>query len=228
MFNSVGVHRHAETKTGSRVVVKTKHTDQVANVLLQTQIPDQLFAEIPSETHHQWTGGLAQGSEIPQPSKKGKLVVHRVHIQAPSQLSEEAAPRIHSPLYQSVAAVQLQSHTGASGVSPAHEHLSVPTRQPAAGANHPRPEGGEESPTSVCRTAVQPSAAASPRPPVLSSGEIHSKAQSMARGRLEKAKRHLQGRIQQAIGLFGSGEMSVPQVKRKQVEFCFMLSHRAV
>lgn len=233
MFSSVGVPRHADTKTGSRVVVRTKHTDQVANVLLQTQIPDQLLAEIPSETRHQWTGGLAQGSAIQQPGKKDELAVHHVHMQAPSQLSEEAAPRIHAPLHQSVATVQLQSHTRALGVTPAHEHLSVPKQQSAAGANDPRPEGGEEnSHTSVARTAVQPNssqrAAASPRPPVLSSGEIHSKAQSMARGRLEKAKRHLQGRIQQAISLFGSGEISVPQVKRKQVVFCFIQFDRTV
>lgn len=234
MFNSVGV----ETKTGSRVVVRTKHTDQVANVLLQTQIPDQLLAEIPPETHHQWTGGLAQGSETQQPGKKDKLAVHHVHIQTPSQLSEEAAPRSHAPLHQSVATIQLQSHTPALGVTPALEHLSAPKQQSAAGANDPHPEGGEEnscvsqSHTSTARTAVQPnssqSAAASPRPPVLSSGEIHSKAQSMARGRLEKAKRHLQGRIQQAISLFGSGEISGPQVKRKQVVFRFIQFDRTV
>lgn len=214
-------------------MVTTKHTDQVASVLLQTQIPDQLLAEIPSETHHQWTGGLAQGSAVPQPSKKDELAIHHVHIQAPSQLSEAAAPRIHSPLHQSVATIQLQSHARSAGVTPAHEHLSVQKQQSANVSKDPHPEGVEESHTSVARTAAKPnsspSAAASPRPPVLSSGEIHSKAQSMARGRLEKAKGHLRGRIQQAISLFGSGEISLPQVKRMQVLFRFVQfdSHRA-
>lgn len=231
-LKSVGFPQHVETKTGSRVVVTTKHTDQVASVL-QTEIPDQLLAEIPSETHQQRTGGLAQGSAGPQPSKRDELAVHHVHIQAPSELSEAAAPRIHSPLHQSVATIQLWSHARAAGVTPAHEHLSVLKQQSADVSKDLLPEGGEESHTSIARTTAQPnsspSAAASPRPPVLSSGEIHSKAQSMARGRLEKAKGHLLGRIQQAISLFGSGEISVPQVKRKQVLFHFVQfnSHRA-
>ncbi|XP_073348539.1 nesprin-1-like [Pagrus major] len=46
--------------------------------------------------------------------------------------------------------------------------------------------------------------------------EVHSKAQSMARSRLEKARFRLQGRIQQAIKLFGGKEISESQAKRKQ------------
>lgn len=49
--------------------------------------------------------------------------------------------------------------------------------------------------------------------------EVHSKAQSMARSRLEKARFRLQGRIQQAIKLFGGKEISESQAKRKQVQF---------
>lgn len=123
--------------------------------------------------------------------------------------------------------IQLQSHTHAIGVTPARKHLSVSEQQSVSGANDPHREGEEnsclsQSHVSVARRGVQPNSAASLRPPVLSRGEIHSRAQSMARSRLEKAKRHLQGRIQQAIILFGSEEISVPQVKRKQVAFCLM------
>lgn len=198
MLNSVGIHRPVESQTGSRVVVRTKHTDRVANVLLQTQIPNQSLAEISSDTHHL----IPQYSDVQQTSNLDELDIHHVHIQTPSQLSEEAAPHIDSPLHQSVQMIQLQCHTRALGVTPARAHSSVPEQR------------------------VQPnssqSATASPRPLALSSGEIHSKAQSMARSRLEKAKRHLQARIQQAISLFGSDEISGPQVKRKQVMFCLM------
>lgn len=199
MLNSVGIPQPVQTETGSRVVVRTKHTDQVTNVLLQAQIPNQFLAETPSGTR---TGGLPQSSDTQRPSNRDELVMRPVHTQTPSQLSDEAAPRTHSPPHQSVQTLQLQCHTHALGVTPAHERLSAPEQQ------------------------VQPnssqSAAASLRPPALSSSEIHSKAESMARSRLEKARRHLLGRIQQAIGLFGSEEISAPQVKRKQVVFCFM------
>ncbi|KAM6915050.1 nesprin-2-like [Xenentodon cancila] len=56
----------------------------------------------------------------------------------------------------------------------------------------------------------------SAQPPVLIHGEVHSRAQSMARSRLEKARLRLQGRIQQAIKLFGGKEFSESQVKKKQ------------
>lgn len=225
MLNSVGIPRAVETKTGSRVVVRTKHTDQVANVVLQTHIPNRFLAEISSSTHHQRSGDLPQSSDTQQPSNQDELDIHHVHI------TEVAAPHIHSPLHQSVQMIQLQSHTHALGVTPAHEHLSVPEQRSAAGANDSHPEGEQnscvsQSHVSAARGGAQPNssqrATASPRPPALSSDEIHSKAQSMARSRMEKAKRQLQGRIQQAISLFGSQEISVPQVKIKQVVFCFM------
>ncbi|KAK5903259.1 hypothetical protein CgunFtcFv8_007055 [Champsocephalus gunnari] len=56
----------------------------------------------------------------------------------------------------------------------------------------------------------------SPQPLVMVRSEVHSKAQSMARSRLEKARSRLQGRIQQAIRLFGGREVSVSQAKKKQ------------
>lgn len=48
--------------------------------------------------------------------------------------------------------------------------------------------------------------------------EVHSKAQSMARSRLEKTRLRLQGRIQQAVRLFGGKDISGSQAKKKQVQ----------
>lgn len=59
----------------------------------------------------------------------------------------------------------------------------------------------------------------SPQPPVMVRSEVHSKAQSMARSRLEKAKFRLQEHIQRAITLFSDKEISGRQAKRKQVMF---------
>ncbi|XP_062267756.1 nesprin-1 isoform X1 [Platichthys flesus] len=56
----------------------------------------------------------------------------------------------------------------------------------------------------------------SPQPPVMVLSEVHSKARSMARSRVEKARVHLQGRIQKAIKLFGGKEISESQAKKKQ------------
>lgn len=196
MLNSVGNPRPVESKTGSRVVAKTKHTDRVANVLLQTQPPNQFLVDVSLGAHHL----TPPPSDTQQTSNQDNLDIHHVHIH--TRLSEEAASHIHSPLHQSVQMVELQSHNQALGVTPACGDSSVPEQR------------------------VQPSSSqradASMRRPALSSGEIHSKAQSMARSRLEKAKHLLQERIQEAISLFGSCEISGPQVKRKQVVFCLM------
>uniref|UniRef100_A0AAQ6IQR6 KASH domain-containing protein n=1 Tax=Anabas testudineus TaxID=64144 RepID=A0AAQ6IQR6_ANATE len=55
-----------------------------------------------------------------------------------------------------------------------------------------------------------------PQPLIMVRSEVHSKARSMARSRLEKARCRLQGRIQQAIELFGGKEISESQAKKKQ------------
>nr|XP_020459524.1 nesprin-1-like [Monopterus albus] len=56
----------------------------------------------------------------------------------------------------------------------------------------------------------------SPLPPAVVHSEVHSKAQSMAKSRLERVRFRLQGRIQQAIRLFGGKEISESQAKKKQ------------
>lgn len=235
MFNSIGFQRHVEkahqatgqTKAGLCVVARTKHTDQVANVVLQ------------KEMHQQKTGGLLHSAENQE--TKDQLVVHHVNIQTLPQPSEEPEHYIHSPLDQSLEKVEpmiqpesfSKSHTQALSLSP-NEPLSAP-KQHTVGAKDPKSPHPEEkdgsstlqTQTLNARIRVQPNTSqnvkSSPHPPVMSSSEIHSRAQSMARSRLEKARFHLQGRIQQAIKLFGGKEISVSNAKRKQVQFGYAI-----
>lgn len=236
MFNSIGFQRHVEkarqttgqTKAGLCVVATTKHTDQVANVVLQ------------KEMHQQKTGGLLHSPQNQE--TKDQPVVHRVNIQTLPQLLEEPEHYIHSPLDQSLEKVEpmiqselfSKSHTQASSLGPNDEPLSAP-EQRAVGAKdpkspHPEEKGGSSTAQTHApnpRIRAQPSTSqnveSSPHPPVMSRSEIHSRAQSMARSRLEKARFHLQGRIQQAIKLFGGKEISVSNGKRKQVQFGYAI-----
>ncbi|XP_046877069.1 nesprin-2-like isoform X4 [Hypomesus transpacificus] len=73
----------------------------------------------------------------------------------------------------------------------------------------------ETPPEQTPKVRVRSSQAA-PHPPVMISSEVHSKAQAMAKSRLEKAKFVLQEHIQQAIILFSDREISEWQAKRKQ------------
>lgn len=237
MFNSIGFQRHVETahqatgqaKAGLCVVARTKHTDQVANVVLQ------------KELHQQNTGGLLNSPE--NEHTKDELVVHHVNIQTLPQFLEEPEHYIHSPLDQSVEEVEpmiqpesfSKSHTQALSLSPNDEHLSALKQHAVLHTKDPKspyPEEKEGSSTSQTQTPkprirVQPNTLqnvkSSPHPPVMSSSEIRSRAQSMARGRVEKARFHLQGRIQQAIKLFGGKEISVSNAKRKQVQFGYAI-----
>lgn len=236
MFNSIGLQRHVETahqatgqtRAGLCVVARSKHTDQVANVVLE------------KELHQQKTGGLLHSPENQQ--TKDELVVHHVNIQTLPQLLDEPGHYIHSPLDQSLEKVELmiqpvsfsKSHTQALSLSPNDEPLSA-LKHRAVGAKDPKsphPEEKEGSSTSQTQTPrlrirVQPNTSQNvkspPHPPVMSSSEIHSRARSMARSRLEKTRFHLQGRIQQAIKLFGGKEISVSNAKRKQVQFGYAM-----
>lgn len=235
MFNSSGFQRHVEkanqatgqTKAGLCVVARTKHTDQVANVVLQ------------KEMHQQKTGGLLHSPENQE--TKDQLVVHRVNIQTLPQLSDEPEHYIHSPLDQSLEKVEpmiqpelfSKSHTQALSLSPNDEPLSAQKQHTvrAKAPKSPHPEEKEGSSTSQTHTPnlrirgqpnPSPNVKSSPHPPVISSSEIHSRAESMAKSRLEKARFQLQGRIQQAIKLFGGKEISVSNGKRKQVQFGYL------
>ncbi|XP_054910388.1 nesprin-2-like [Poeciliopsis prolifica] len=86
--------------------------------------------------------------------------------------------------------------------------LQSQTENPAAGSTEIK-----------SRTASQPNTTQEPtrtQPPLMSHSEVHCKAQSMARSRLEKARLRLQGRIQQAMKLFSGRETTESQIKKKQ------------
>ncbi|XP_014914037.1 nesprin-2-like isoform X5 [Poecilia latipinna] len=86
--------------------------------------------------------------------------------------------------------------------------LQSQTESPAAGSTEIK-----------SRTASQPNTQQGPthtQPPLMIHSEVHCKAQSMARSRLEKARLRLQGRIQQAMKLFSGREMTESQTKKKQ------------
>ncbi|KAL7388816.1 hypothetical protein ABVT39_021245 [Epinephelus coioides] len=220
MFSSLGFRQHVETahqtqrqlEAGLLVVVRTKHVDQVGNVMLQAQDPNQASRRM-----------LQQDARAPQGWPKNKhvntqgeaaivkIVKPRVGIQTlPLPIRES---RIQSPLAQTVKAAE-------------SEPMMQPPPFSKSNAQAPRPSQNDQLQTSPSQTRIsisrikgQPNTQSDktpPQPPVMVRSEVHSKAQSMARSRLEKARFRLQGRIQQAIKLFGGKEISASQAKRKQ------------
>lgn len=210
MFSSLGFRRHDEkahqTQAGLFVVARTKHVNQIGNVMLQTQDPNQVSPEFPSQEPQQRTRCL-QGwptNKYMSTQDEPSIVIPHVKIQMLPQPLREPVPHIHSPLAQIVKEAEA-------------EHVTSPVPE----------EKQSSSPLQSLilksRIRGQPntlqSNKTSPQPPVMVRSEVHSKAQSMARSRLEKARFRLQGRIQQAIKLFGGKEISESQAKRKQVQF---------
>ncbi|XP_078030046.1 nesprin-2a isoform X4 [Epinephelus lanceolatus] len=220
MFSNLGFRQHVETahqtqrqlEAGLLVVVRTKHVDQVGNVMLQAQDSNQASHRM-----------LQQDARAPQGWPKNKhvntqgeativkIVKPRVGIQTlPLPIRES---RIQSPLAQTVKAAE-------------SEPMMQPPPFSKSNAQAPRPSQNDQLQTppsqtriSISRIKGQPNTQSDktpPQPPVMVRSEVHSKAQSMARSRLEKARFRLQGRIQQAIKLFGGKEISASQAKRKQ------------
>lgn len=248
MFSSLGFRQHVETahqtqrqtEAGLFVVARTKHVDHVGNVILQTQDPNQVSPESPSERSQQRTRGLQHWPKNQHMSTKDEPTVVILHdqIQTLPLLLEEPEPSRHSPLDQSVKEAETmtqpqpiyKSYARASVLCPNYQLPTALTQAPFGPKcpKSPVPEEKESSSASHAhisksRIRRQPntlqSIKTSPQPPVMVRSEVHSKAQSMARSRLEKARFRLQGRIQQAIKLFGGKEISESQAKRKQVQF---------
>ncbi|XP_054474146.1 nesprin-2-like [Anoplopoma fimbria] len=251
MFRSLGILQHFktahQTQEGSFVVAKTKHVDQIGNVML-TQDPNLVSPEISSETSQQRIRALHGWPKNQQVNTQHEstIVNPHVEIQMLPRPMREPIPLVHSPLDQTVKEaepdpmIQLQSlskcHAQALSGIPYNQLLPALIQTPvrpkcqkspvlSKHVTSPVPEEEESSSPSQTRMSKsrirgQPntvqSAKTSPQPPVMVRSEVHSKAQSMARSRLEKARFHLQGRIQQAIKLFGGKEISESQAKRKQ------------
>ncbi|XP_031717653.1 nesprin-2a isoform X2 [Anarrhichthys ocellatus] len=252
MFSSLGFLQHVkkahqtqrQPEAGLFVVAKTKHVDQIGNVML-TQDPNLVSREISPQQRtralHAWPKKQHLNTQ-----DESTIANPRVEIQMLARPLREPIPHIHSPLAQTVKEaepepmIQPQSlskcHAQASSRSQYDQLLPAFIQTPAGPkcqkspvlskhVTSPVPEE-EESPApsqtriSISRIRGQPntvqSAKTSPQPPVMVRSEVHSKAQSMARSRLEKARFRLQGRIQQAIKLFGGKEISESQAKRKQ------------
>lgn len=247
MFSSLGFRQHVETarhpqrqtEAGLFVVARTKHVDEI--VTLQSQHPNQISPESLSERGELRQSGLQLWCKKQHTStKETKTAATQDQIPTVPQLSEDTELCI-PPLDQSVSEaepmIQPFNKTDArtSGLGPNNQLPAALTqspvgprcpRSPAPVETTPVPEEKESSSASQAqlsksRIRRQPntpqSIKTSPQALVLVRGEVHSKAQSMARSRLEKARFRLQGRIQQAIELFGGKEMTESQAKRKQV-----------
>ncbi|XP_054871829.1 nesprin-2 isoform X5 [Amphiprion ocellaris] len=174
------------------------------------------------------------------------IVTPHIVIQMMPQPLKEPTPHsfIHSHLAQAAEQGEFElliqpqsfsnSHPQASSFSENDQSLSVTNQTPdgpqfqvssvwskcAASSVVEEKESSSPSQThsSKHKSSIpgQPNTSQSNKPPVMVRSEVHSKAQSMARSRLEKARSRLQGRIQQAIKLFGGKEFSESQVKKKQ------------
>nr|XP_040016362.1 nesprin-2 isoform X2 [Gasterosteus aculeatus aculeatus] len=228
-----------QPEAGLFVVAKTKQVEQIGNVLL-TQDPSLVSPELSSQTLrqialHGWATNQHESTTV-NPCVETQML--------PGPLREPIL-HIHSPLTRSIQETEPEhviqprtlSKRRTQASSWSHNLVLPALIQTPFGlkcqntpvlskhVTSPVPEEEKRSPPSQTCTSesrmirqlhsVQ-SVKTSPKPPVVVRGEVHSKAQSMARSRLEKARFRLQGRIQKAIKLFGGKEVSESQVKRKQ------------
>ncbi|XP_034756192.1 nesprin-2-like [Etheostoma cragini] len=256
MFSSLGFLRHVEiahqtkrqSEAGLFVVAKTKHVDQIGNVMLQSQDPNQPSPQIPSQMPQRRTRDLLGWPKTQHANTQDEpaIVIPHVKIQMLPQPLRRPVPYVYSPLAHTVKKAECEpmiqsqsfsiSHTQALSLSQNYQFPPALTQTPVGPkcqespvlskhVRSPVPEEKENSPPSRAQTSKskikgQPntvqSVKTSPQPPVMVRSEVHSKAHSMARSRLEKARFHLQGRIQQAIKLFGGKAISESQAKRKQ------------
>lgn len=222
MFSSLGFQQHVgepvhqsqtQPETRSFVVARINHVDQIGNVKMQTQDPSQLSPQISFHVSQQRTRSLQDWPEIQHMNTQDEttIVIPHVEIQMLSQPLREPAPHFHPILTQ-------------TPVRPVSQKSPVLLKHVASPVTELK-ESAFPSQTHISKSTIrdQPntlqSNKTSPQPPIMVRSEVHSKAQSMARSRLEKARLRLQGRIQQAIKLFSGREISDSQAKKKQVQF---------
>ncbi|XP_060907682.1 nesprin-2-like isoform X3 [Labrus mixtus] len=225
MFSSLGFQRpvgaanqtQKQPEPGAIVVARTKHVDKIGNVSVQTHIPNQFLAEFPSQLPQQRAKDVQQIVTQDEPT----IVIPRVQI-LPQPL-REPVPQIHSPLTptrkdtESHPTIQPQSfpQTFNQAPSPSFSELVTSTVSKEKESSHTLQTNKSKS-RSVSKPKTPQTEKKPPLPPAMDRSEVHSKAQSMAKSRLLKARFHLQGRIQQAINLFGGRDISDAQAKRKQ------------
>lgn len=237
---------HRQPQAGLFVVARTKNVDQVESIKQQTRDPAQVSPESPSQTQ-QRTRELQGGPENQHMNTQDEPTIVTPHVPVHILPQPLVEPGPHTPVAQTVEEAQPELMIQPESVSKSHAQASSPSQNDKLGPalteapvgpkrpqspvlfkhiTSPVSEGkGSSSPSQsqTSRIRGQPKSLQSnktcPQPPVMVRSEVHSKAQSMARSRLEKARFRLQGRIQQAIKLFGGRDISESQAKRKQVQF---------
>lgn len=229
-------HQKKQAEEGLLVVARTKHVDQIGNIKFQTQDPQQIYAQVVSQIPQQRTRGLqgpGPNSYVHSQSTEGGTVIVVPRVEVLPQVVKTVEPEA---MLQPVPFTQF--HAQALSQSQNEQQASLGPKSPKSPRLFkPTPRSPTEEKTSTPPLQMQPhkvqlklrpreqinqtpqSSKMSPQQLVMVRSEVLSKAQSMAKSRLEKARFRLQGRIQQAIKLFGGKEISEAQVKKKQVQY---------
>ncbi|XP_067338852.1 nesprin-2 isoform X4 [Channa argus] len=201
------VHQtQTQPERGSFFVARSNYVDQIENTELQTCDPSQSSPEIPVHTIQQRTRG-PKACQHMHTQNETSMVIPRVKVQMLPQPSREPPPLTHSVLTR-------------PPVAPLSQKSPVMLKNvPSADAEEN--EGSSPSQTRIVESRIrkQPNTESnkiSPQPQILLHSEVHLKAQSMVRSRLENAGFRLQECIQQSIMLFGGREISESQAKKKQ------------
>lgn len=246
MFSSFGFCRNDtvdQSEPGLLVMARTKHVDQVGNFALQTQDPKQLYQQSTSERSQQRTGDVQHCPKNQHMSTKDEpatVILHDTAQMLPQLLEEsELKPESHSASDQNIQKAEPLLQT--SSLRPNKQLPADVTQDPVELKSSKCPVLVVTSPVlkevgslsssrpQMLKSSVrgQPGTVqniqASLRPPAVVRSEVHSRAQSMARSRLEKARFRLQGTIQQAIKSFGGKDISKFQIKNKQVR-CWLIN----
>lgn len=222
-----------QLETGSLVVARTKLVDQTGYVKLQIQDPSQRSPLTPSHTPQQRPRDLRGFPQNPNRNPQDERTIVKVKMLPPpvrepvthfptsaGQSVEEAEPK---PMMQTLSPRDQPSPSSTQTGPPPQKILALSKQ-----VTSPLTEGEESStppqttkPKSRIKGQPKPPQVntTSQNPPVVVHSEVHSRAQSMARSRLEKARVQLHMRIQQAIKFFGGKEISESQAKKKQVQF---------
>ncbi|XP_043963368.1 nesprin-2a [Gambusia affinis] len=174
--------------------------DKFSSCGFKQQVGDFCERMQPVETLHADTGSYVLA--------RTKQIVD-VKLQTPEliQLPDQGVRRRHDSKRSTEDRKGSASHEKIKTI-PQPVMVPVQTESPAAGSTEIKSRTASQPNTTQGQTHTQP--------PLMIHSEVHRKAQSMARSRLEKARLRLQGRIQQAMKLFSGREMTESQIKKKQ------------
>ncbi|XP_014270043.3 nesprin-2a isoform X9 [Maylandia zebra] len=208
-----------QPEIGLLVVARSKHVENIGNIMLQSQHSNQLSASTPQQRTRDLQGKLHDEKDIITP----KIVTSYPPVTYIQSHFLQSAKEAESELLIQPQSFS-KSHPLASSFSENDQPLPATTQTSIKGKFSESPVPAKYGGSLPCQFQTKhkntgPSSIQSskpPQPPVMVHREVHSKAQSMARSRLEKARFRLQGRIQQAMKLFGGKEISESEAKKKQ------------